>query len=201
MPIVHMTFDPASVPADARNLKLLDEKEGGPKGCYTYETHHGLCLLERERNMYDDSDFYMLVWDVEKQAPEEIMFASTRGWTYPCYASHRDATPEVWAAYQTYLQEQEQRREAARRAAQARELNTLRNRLQNIAHEHALPYNRLLVLRRELPSQDFSALLGLFSNRIKSGFKLSLRGQVVNWCQQPDPKYPTPLSNKQMRYL
>src|SRR3569623_1571700 len=52
-----------------------------------YSTHHGVCLRERERNMRDDSDFYMLVWDAEKGAPHEIMFATTRGWSYPCLAS------------------------------------------------------------------------------------------------------------------
>jgi hypothetical protein len=69
---------------------------------WTYETHVGLCLEDRERNGYDDSDWYMTVWNEEKQATEEICFATTRGWSYPCYGSSPDATPEVCAAANEY---------------------------------------------------------------------------------------------------
>ena len=51
---------------------------------FTYETHNGFCLENRERNGYDDSDFYMIVWNPEEKAPESIEYASTRGWSYPC---------------------------------------------------------------------------------------------------------------------
>lgn len=52
--------------------------------------------------MHDDSDFFMLWWNEEKGAPEEFCFASTRGWSYPCYGSYKDATPEVMAKYQAW---------------------------------------------------------------------------------------------------
>jgi hypothetical protein len=67
-----------------------------------YTSHHGLCISERESNGRDDSDFYMLIWDEEAQAPYEVMFATTRGWSYPCMASSPDATPEVMAAYEAW---------------------------------------------------------------------------------------------------
>lgn len=81
------------------NIKL---RENPGSAFFLYTTHHGLCIRDREYNGYDDSDFYMLVWDEEAQAPYEIMFATTRGWSYPCYGSSADATPEVMAAYNAW---------------------------------------------------------------------------------------------------
>jgi hypothetical protein len=57
-------------------------------------TYEGAVLRLRERNGYDDSDFYALVWDEEQQATREIQYATTRGWTYHNGASI-DATREV----------------------------------------------------------------------------------------------------------
>lgn len=54
----------------------------------------GAVLRLRERNGYDDSDFYALVWDEEQQRTREIQYATTRGWTYHNGASI-DATHEV----------------------------------------------------------------------------------------------------------
>lgn len=82
----------ADCPAECRHKDPL----------YMKTSHVGLVLSLRERNGYDDSDFYALVWNPEKGAPEEIEYASTRGWTYPNGAAV-DATPEVQAAYQAYL--------------------------------------------------------------------------------------------------
>ena len=31
-----------------------------------------ICLENRERNGYDDSDFYMIVWNPEEKGPESI---------------------------------------------------------------------------------------------------------------------------------
>ena len=70
---------------------------------WLYDTHVGLCLQDREANYYDDSDWYMLVWNPETNDTKEICFASTRGWTYPCYGSSPDATPEVKAAANAYF--------------------------------------------------------------------------------------------------
>src|SRR5262249_21704974 len=71
---------------------------------YMKTTHVGLVLSLRERNGYDDSDFYALVWNAAEGKPEEILYATTRGWTYPNGASI-DATPEVRAAYESFLAE------------------------------------------------------------------------------------------------
>lgn len=79
---------------------------------YAYSTHVGVCLYEREYNGYDDSDFYMIFWNEEKQAPESYMFATTRGWCQPCFGSRPDATPEVVAKYEAYKAEQERQARA-----------------------------------------------------------------------------------------
>jgi hypothetical protein len=74
---------------------------------YLVESHKGLVLETREYNMRDDSDFYAIVWNPEKQEPERVNYASTRGWTYPNSATV-DATPDVRAAYEAYQARQEQ---------------------------------------------------------------------------------------------
>lgn len=128
MAIVHMAHKREEIPADAQNVRddsnswrpqpdspeamaKMDEIQrryaNTPERCaafqlFTYESHIGLCIEDRERNGRDDSDFYMIVWNEEKQAPESIEYASTRGWSYPCYGSKVDATPEVLAKYQAW---------------------------------------------------------------------------------------------------
>ncbi len=100
MPIIEMCD------ADAPGARLVEHGTGDHK-VYTRLTHVGLCIRDYERNGYDDSDFYMVVWDEAAQQPRHICFASTRGWSYPCYGSSADATPEVMAKYNAW--------EAARR--------------------------------------------------------------------------------------
>jgi hypothetical protein len=57
------------------NVKLLEgayspihrNDIGGdyPPSYFLYETDHGCCIKERERNGYHDSDFEMLIWNPE----------------------------------------------------------------------------------------------------------------------------------------
>lgn len=72
---------------------------------YMETTYVGKVLELREMNGYDDSDFYAKVWDDEQNKPIEVMYASTRGWTYP-NGANVDATPEVQAKYAAYKQAQ-----------------------------------------------------------------------------------------------
>lgn len=83
---------------------------------FMWDTYVGMCVCEREANGYDDSDFYMTVY--ENESFKEICFASTRGWCYPSMGSRPDATPEVMAKYQAMI---ESRRQQAIREAQERE--------------------------------------------------------------------------------
>jgi hypothetical protein len=61
---------------------------------YMETTYVGCVLSTYENNGYDDSDFYANVWDEAGQCVKSIQYATTRGWTYPNYATV-DATPEV----------------------------------------------------------------------------------------------------------
>jgi hypothetical protein len=89
------------------------------------ETFKGAVLRLRERNGYDDSDFYALVWDEEQQATREIMYATTRGWTYHNGADI-DATREVigkaiaWETEQRFKEAQRRYQETPRKGCTAR---------------------------------------------------------------------------------
>ncbi len=72
------------------------------------QRYHGKVIREYERNGYDDSDFYAVVWDEEKQEPRHIQWGTTRAWTYAC-GCVVDATPEVLEKYNAWCQ----RRDAA----------------------------------------------------------------------------------------
>lgn len=85
---------------------------------YMETTHVGRVLALRERNGYDDSDFYAIVWDDAKGCPVEVEYASTRGWTYPNGAKV-DATPEIVAKWEAWTIEQKRACERARLAAEA----------------------------------------------------------------------------------
>lgn len=104
MPIICFATSAADVPAGVTATFIKDFQLG--TDVWTWPTHAGLCISEREHNMHDDSDFYMLVWDAATQTAKEICFASTRGWTYPSLASRPDATPEVMAAYTAWRAEE-----------------------------------------------------------------------------------------------
>jgi hypothetical protein len=81
-------------------------------------TWEGAVLATGEHNGYDDSDFYAVVWDAEAGEPREIIYASTRGWTYNNSATV-DATPEVLAAYDAWKAERAARNAAAAAAVEA----------------------------------------------------------------------------------
>lgn len=61
--------------------------------------YEGAVLQTFERNGYDDSDFYAIVYDEATDSIKHVCYATTRGWTYANYATV-DATPEVLAKAQ-----------------------------------------------------------------------------------------------------
>lgn len=66
-------------------------------------TYYVGCVIETwERNGYDDSDFFALVWDWELMMPQTIQYATTRAWTYANGATV-DATAEVLAIYTEFI--------------------------------------------------------------------------------------------------
>jgi hypothetical protein len=62
------------------------------------ETHTGLVLEVVEENRYDDSDWFAIVWNADKGAPERHLVGTTRMGSDGTYAKV-DATPEVKEAY------------------------------------------------------------------------------------------------------
>lgn len=85
-------------------FSLLEHREYNKNGqsMTMIDRYHGLVLREYECNGYNDSDFYAVIWDEEKQAPKHIMWATTRGWTYAC-GCVVDATPEVREKYESWV--------------------------------------------------------------------------------------------------
>lgn len=80
----------------------VSKLHGYPEGQVIVRTIYAGCVLDKwERNGYDDSDFFALVWNEETQATEVIEYATTRGWTYANGATI-DATPEVIAKATAY---------------------------------------------------------------------------------------------------
>jgi hypothetical protein len=103
--------------------------DGNGLTIFTWHTHVGLCVADREMNGYDDSDWYMTVYEPATDSFREIMFATTRGWSYPSYGSRPDATPEViakWKAYQEARAESWRKEKAAREAARPARGKTLK---------------------------------------------------------------------------
>lgn len=173
----------------------------GPSAYWTRLSHVGLCISDYERNGYDDSDFFMVVWNPEKQEPETILFASTRGWSYPCMGSSPDATPEVIAEYRDWGRRMEVARKARIRSEKALKLADQRRSMIASAKAFGFPYQRLLVARRLLNADQFSSLMWLLNAKVRSGFKLSMRQQAILWLKEQAPKYPTPLSKKQFEFI
>lgn len=175
-----------------------------------FDTHHGLCLSAREQNGYEDSDFFMTVWNEEKGEPEEIKYATTRGWTYPCFYSHVDATDEVKAKYEAWKQEQEKKEAKRKRTERAKMLLKLRNMERKVVETHNVSSKTLISLRKEFGGidatgkgcDDYSAIIAFATNkRIRNNFKLNIQQQIVSWMRGEGSNYPRPLSPRQMSFI
>jgi hypothetical protein len=100
---------------------------------YMMTTYVGRVLRTWERNGYDDSDFYATVWNDETGQPEEIQYASTRGWTYP-NGANVDADEETRGKYEAWRREQIQRarqlaaEEQARKPERGKQVRVVRGR-------------------------------------------------------------------------
>ncbi len=85
-----------------------------------FETSYvGAVLETRERNGYDDSDFYAVVFDEDSGTIKNVDYATTRGWTYLNGATV-DATPDVIAKASAYASKLRLEDLKARAAADAR---------------------------------------------------------------------------------
>lgn len=173
----------------------------GPNVYHTHESHHGLCLREVEHNGRDDSDFVMVVWNPVRHEPETILFATTRGWSYPCYGSAVDATPEVVAEYKLYLEGETRLADMARLAAKVAARKALHNDCRTIAKAAGVPTGKVIRLARTWGADKVQAVAMTFGKALRSEFKLKLKAQIVAWLNDPSPKYATPLSSRQMEFF
>lgn len=190
MPLISFTSRKEDAPQDA----IWDEHHK----VWIWYTHRGLCIRDYERNGYDDSDFYMVVWSEEKNAPETICYATTRGWSYPAMASCVDATKDVIEKYKTWQKEQDELKRKRDRSARAKLIRANRTILKDAAERHDMSFAEVLKFR-SLP--DWQKLLKLFNKRIRSGFKISLRNQIIQWCRNSSSQYSHPLSMKQRQFV
>lgn len=167
-----------------------------------YKTHHGLCLFESESNGYHDSDFYMTVWNPDEKKPERILFATTRGWTYPCYGSSADATDEVKAEYAEWKKESDRRYRIQARWDERRKLNKLRDEMQLNSRAEVWKLRKAVGL--EALEGPYRSLLKV--KNFRSNFRKSLCSQVREWIagERVDDngnEYKRPLSRNQEAYL
>lgn len=172
----------------------------------------GLCLFETERNMHDDSDFFMTVWNDEKGEPERHMFATTRFACTVEFSSKPDATPEIREKYAAWLAkveaEEKERKLREYRVKMWETLRRFRRMEGEVAILYGVPKGSIIRLRKGYgglmimgcrKDGDYEAVLNLLiSKRIRSNFKLNLRRQVVEWLKNPEPDYNRPLSPRQM---
>jgi hypothetical protein len=222
MPLISETSKVNEIPADAPGLRIqhgnfewsvyidgtydhkighYNGKEIGPTVNATWHTHVGLCIEEFERNGYHDSDFYMRVWNEEKQCVEAICFASTRYGCGSAFGARADATPETLAKAKAWYAARDARIRAERRQKQAAELRALRAEVRKVAAANGVNAVRFQKLRKVYGDAAFRSLVSLFGSRIRNNFKLKLKAQVIAWLQEDAPKYATPLSSKQMQYV
>lgn len=150
---------------------------GTPEAPEITKSYEGAVLATRERNGYDDSDFYAFVWTGEKI--ESVEYATTRGWTYRNFATV-DATPEVVEAATAYLAGLifSRMREAALAAAKKPE----KGRTVKIVRGRKIPLGTVGTVVWEGPAREFGPRYRWERQRPaprRIGFKPEGGGEVV----------------------
>lgn len=151
--------------------------------------YKGVCLFKWERSEYHDSDFYMRVWDHDKGIYKDVRTGTTRG-AFPDVIETVDATEDVIKLYQ----------EAKKQEAQ----KEIEKQIQFRRGQYAK-----MKLNQEQGDRLFDAIgennwypiFKLLSSNIRSNFRKSLKEQILYWLSDDNPKYKSPLSNKQIQYL
>lgn len=120
MALITKTTDRKYIPEGATVTEVT--KDG--QTYFLCEQYAGRIVAQRERNYYDDSDFYVIVWDSEKKVPFEVQTWTTR---YPSdflVSEAVDATDEVREEYSAYRKAERERDEEYRRQQEARRPST-----------------------------------------------------------------------------
>lgn len=94
-----------------------------PANGFYEESYVGKVLDLGEHNWHDDSDFYAVVWDDEKNEPKHVDYATTRGWTYN-NGANVDADSSVRAKYNAYLAKRQAEYEALKAEEAAAEAHS-----------------------------------------------------------------------------
>jgi hypothetical protein len=105
-----------------------------------------------------------------------------------------DATPEVRAEYEAFKAYQDRRSEvlALRRA---------RQNDAEVGRKAGLNRAQVQRLRESVGVSAWDGVKRLITANLRSGFRKSMRDQVMAWIIDPAPKFARPLSPKQFAYL
>lgn len=170
---------------------------------YVVDAYVGKVISQWERNGYHDSDFGILVWDDETNAPKSFETWTTRFAPPRVLIDRPDATPETLAKYKAWQREQTRKRMDASRKAYATVLRKLREDIRKAAAKHGIPYANILRTRDQSTRWSNIHRLGkvvrLLNTNVKSDFKKSLQTRLVEGLKSPG-KYACPLSPKQLNY-
>lgn len=197
MPVFHTTTYAPSVPKD---VPVIERDLGNNQTLYSWSTHAGLVL--GSGSQYDgdgDSSYYAEVWDGDKT--KRVYYGSTRDSGYTP-GPIVDATPEVLAGYQAFLAA---KAEAARKykvhcAIQAHRANVAC--LTQAAGGCSFTRRKLRTLRKTMySSPDFWNIVKLLNSKPRNTFKQTMKENVVKWLADPRPKFPRPLSPRQLECI
>jgi hypothetical protein len=206
MPIVHMISNRETVFPEGTicHVEFRDGKVWNPwqnsdlardLPTLTYQTHHGLCIAEYEQNGRDDSDFFMRVWNPVEKKIETLMFATTRGWSYPCFGSSADATPETMAAVNAHVAYHTRRTDILNRRSRLH----AGFRMAKAMGITVAQFNRLQdAYGSFIRNENFDRLYKLLTTKkFRSGFRAKCATQIREWLTDANPKYRTPISPRQ----
>lgn len=160
------------------------------------ESFKGCCVAESESNSFHDSDFYMAVWNEEKQCAERILFATTRAGCGKAFGSYVDVTPENLAKYRAYGAAQVRKRRIEEKLQVRREAIALRK---VVGFKTYHDVKRLMSVTPE--EVDFKRVETLLTAKLRSSFRKSLKARIIKWVAEVTPSYKSPLSAKQWNYV
>ena len=153
---------------------------------YRHESYHYQVVGTRERNGYDDSDFYAIVPQDGRFI--EILYGTTRAWTYGNNAIV-DAPPSLKEEYKNYTLRAELKRAMI---VETQFWTRFTAACQYWLNIPGIDADRLEKLYSE---SNFSRyILSSLARATRSKFRLSLRDQITAWLLEETPRYDTPLS-------
>lgn len=126
------------------------------------------------------------------------------------YTAKVDAPAEEIAKYHAFKVAESERLQAERLAKQRRDDIEKRWAISRRAGGDRIEAglkdrNEYLKLQKAFYGENFNHALKLLkqyqSAKLRSSFRVSMAEQILNWLRDPNPKFRTPLSAKQLEYL